>query len=254
MTIIDDTAHRGARLVADLTAAGIKVPKPVAAAAATRDTLATATRAVPRADVLAAELVDALTADPGGDHTELAVRVQAAPALLDAHRSALDRAGRNLSAAVEQHSDEICRQVGAVIVEPAIPTLEQAATVTVAGDTPGSLTNVQRHDDARLLLEAGLAADRLVLANRLRTGLYRRTRISSNPWAIWRHPELRPDFTDGTPPVDRYLAGIRAGAALWWPTWTEADAAQRQAEAEARRVAQAEAPAHTRRSSVVGTR
>ena len=90
MTIIDDTAHRGARLVADLTAAGIKVPKPVAAAAATRDTLATATRAVPRADVLAAELVDALTADPGANHTMLAVSVAAAPALLAAVRRACE--------------------------------------------------------------------------------------------------------------------------------------------------------------------
>lgn len=221
-------------LVDDLTARDVTLPEPVAT---TRDALAhldtrltAARRTDHRGTVLAA-----LGADPDVDITDATVALAAHDILVNVLLQARDDTARRLTRTVTLHADDLCREVRARLFTPAADQLTELTATTAPGVTLEDLTRRQQTKAARLLADLPLTVAAVRNAFTLRRAIYRRSGIGDLTHAVWRHPERIPNLASRYDPDAAFdhtrflLDGIRAGAELWFPTYTEADTASTEA-------------------------
>lgn len=220
-----------AHLVADLEAADVTIPAPVADAAGHLRRLRDRMRGVATDRAHRQATVDALTADPDADIADSVASELTASVERNALVQAIDVARRRLAAEVAANSDELTASVRDAIFGPAVEQLVATAAATATGDTVTSLARAGDLDRARMLADAEVAADRVAQARALRRRIYTgRSGIDNHPTSVWREPDVpdRRSLAD-LEGADRLLAGIRAGGELWLGTLAEVEDTARRA-------------------------
>lgn len=216
---IHGTLDKARRLVAALNGVGVPTPDPVAAAFERADELKA--KRPPLGEDVAAVLVDK------GHAAALKVAQERAVAdrLDKAYREAAEVIGNRALKALQRDADRITADELRPRALELIETLEK-----VAGNrrTLAALVTAGEHDLAQALARLEVTAADLSNLYTIRNDLYG-ARLK---WAheadvfnsaIWlNNPVVDGLVTPGMSASERWLAGIRAGGTLWFPTPSEA--------------------------------
>lgn len=220
----ETSPDRARKLASDLTALDIEIPADVADTLASLDALEARKPQPTTPDDLAKAYVDG-SSDKAVD-TLLAWHL-ADNARANAWREARVRiAGRALSQLAFHHADLIDRL--AEKAAPLIANLERAAEI--GSVDVAALIRAGRTEDADVIAHLELTAGDLANLYNIRTRIT--VGAEYGGCGVWRDPRHVKVIPNGTQ-SDYYLAGIKAGAELWFPQPHEA-------EAQGRKVGQAQ--------------
>jgi len=227
----DVRLHRGAAAVDRARDLGLDLPAPVAAAADLVDQLEARRRQLPNDAEARRQTVEALLAQPSVNIAKLAAAEWVRDVESAALVQALDIARQKLTHTVAQFADELVVACRTSYFDPALAVVAAAAALPPSAAV-NDLVMAGEADQARTLLDAGPAAERLTAAWKFRDGLYR-GETAPMVHGRWK---TAPEWTGGEDltGLDRLLFGLRHGGELWLPTYTEADAADQALRADRR--------------------
>jgi len=237
----------GLAVVEQLEKLSLLIPAPVTEAAQLHDALRQRLGTLPSDRELRDRTLDALLADPSANVAKHVSTETDADVTRNALRQAVDQARAQLDATVTQHADDLLGSVRDVIFSPAVATLTTAAASTYT--TATAALQADDIDAARALADVPTAAEQVALAYQLRRSLYRGSDLDEMACAVWRNPDsFDRDALAGLDGAPRWLAGIGAGAELWFGSYSEVASASREIEATRELKAQVDAHADARRS------
>lgn len=214
--------YRARRIIAELTDRGITLPKPVAAAVAELDRVEAEQIGEPEHHAVR----DAILA--GASRAELNVLLLdqlGAQHLRGSYEQAKVVAAGNVLQAVLVARDELHPQL-AELAGAAIATLEKVATIP-ADTSLDALVRSGRHEQARAYADRELVAAELAKLYEIRDhwltpGGPDGGRVEPVDATQWADPRVVTNRLHGTTVAEVYVAGLRAGGTLWFPTAEEA--------------------------------